>query len=282
MTRPATRGRASAFAVVRLSSLDVRLRPDHAAEMGSQLLMGEIVRVRRRDRADRWNWIENLSDGYRGWVRTWGLAPVSTAARRRWERRASGRVMRNWLDVREGPGRGALVSPLPWGARVIPGRRKGRFREVTLPDGARGWVESAGLGVGRRATPSLARRLESLMGTPYLWGGRTPAGLDCSGLVQMLLAEHGIRLPRDAADQERRSIRLRRGEKPRVGDLAFFGGGKGPAGHVGILIGGGRYAHARGQVTVNHLSPDNALHDKELGNQFRGIRRPRGRRPGAI
>src|SRR5262249_55234980 len=158
-----------AFALVRLSSLDVRRRPNHAAEMGSQLLMGETVRILRRDAADRWNQIENLSDGYRGWVRTWGLHAVTPAARRVWERRATGRPLRNWLEVREGPGRGALVSPLPWGGRVIPGRRRGRFRAVTLPDGARGWVEAAGLGVGRGSAPSLMRRLSSLMGTPYLW-----------------------------------------------------------------------------------------------------------------
>jgi len=277
-----TRGPAATFAVVRLSSLDVRLRPDHASEMGSQLLMGEVVRVLRRGPGDRWNQVQNLSDGYRGWVRTWGLEPVTPAKRRAWERRAIGRPLRAWLEVREGPGRGALVTPLPWGARVIPGRRQGRFRRVLLPDGGQGWVVASGLGVGRREVPGLEHRLADLMGVPYLWGGRTPAGLDCSGLVQLVLAEQGIRLPRDAADQERRTRRLAPGERARVGDLAFFGTPRGPASHVGVLIGGGRYAHARGRVTVNHLLPGNLLYDKALGAQFRGVRRPRRGGSGAV
>jgi gamma-D-glutamyl-L-lysine dipeptidyl-peptidase len=276
------RRRPPAFAIVRLASLDVRRRPDHAAEMGSQLLMGEVVRLLGHGPGARWYRVENLSDGYRGWVRTWGLSIVPTAGIADWRRRAKGRPARAWLEVRETPGGGALVSPLFWGGRVIPGPLRGRFRRVELPDGTQGWVESRGLDVGRRAAPPLALRVADFMGVPYLWGGRTPAGMDCSGLVQMLLAEQGVWLPRDAADQERSSRRLGPGERPRIGDLAFFGPRPGPAGHVGVVIGGGRYAHARGQVRVNHLDPGNALYDNELARQFRGIRRPKRRRPGGI
>ena len=277
-----TPGRQPALGVVTLAALDVRRRPDHAAEMGSQLLMGEGVRVLGRERGDRWLRIESLADGYRGWVRSWGLVPATPARLRTWRRRARARAVRLWLEVRAAPGRGALVSPLFWGGRVIPGRIQGKFRLLTFPDGREGWAEGSGLAVGRRGVPSLASRVADLLGVPYLWGGRTPAGMDCSGLVQMLSAEQGVRLPRDAADQERGSRKLAPGERPRIGDLAFFGPRPGPAGHVGILIGGGRYAHSRGRVTVNHMTPGNDLYDKELGAQFRGVHRPLRGRPEAI
>jgi cell wall-associated NlpC family hydrolase len=121
----------------------------------------------------------------------------------------------------------------------------------------------------------LVARVRDLLGVPYLWGGRTPAGMDCSGFVQLLLEEQGCRLPRDAADQERSSRRLGLRDRLRAGDLVFFGPARAPAAHVGVLLGGGYYAHARGMVRINSLKPDNPLYDNVLSNQFRGLRRPR-------
>jgi gamma-D-glutamyl-L-lysine dipeptidyl-peptidase len=273
--------RRPTHAVVSLAALDVRRRPGHGSEMRSQLLMGEVVRVRRRSAAGEWCLIENEADGYRGWVRAWGLVQVTARRAAVWRRLATARVTRNWIEAHAEPGRGALVSPLILGSRLIPGTTRGRFREVELPDGRRGWTEARALTVGRRRAPSLTVRVRDLLGIPYLWGGRTPAGLDCSGLVQLLLAEQGCRLPRDAADQERSTRLLGPTERVRTGDLAFFGTARGPAAHVGVLLGGGYYAHARGRVKVNSLVPGNPLYDRALSRQFRGVRRPDlGRRGG--
>ena len=273
-----TRSRPLTSGIVTLAALDVRHRPDHASEMGSQLLMGEVVRVIRRASEGRWLLVDNVADGYRGWVRAWGVLLAGPRQVAVWRRRALARVTALWVEVREGPGRGPLISPLFWGARVIGGRAQGRFRRVELPDGTRGWAESRALATGRAAAPDLMSRVRGLLGVPYLWGGRTPMGMDCSGFVQMLLAEQGQQLPRDAGDQEQCCRPLGPGRRPKPGDLAFFGPPGVPAQHVGMMIGTDLYAHARGRVRVNSLDPANQLYDRELSAQLRGVRRP-GRRP---
>jgi len=274
-----TRSRPPTSGIVTLAALDVRHRPDHASEMGSQLLMGEVVRVIRRAAKGRWLLVDNLADGYRGWVRAWGVLLAGSRHVADWRRRARARAIALWVEVREEPGRGSLVSPLFWGARVIPGRVQGRFRRVELPGGVRGWVESRALSTSQGAAPNLLSRVRGLLGVPYLWGGRTLTGMDCSGFVQMLLAEQGQRLPRDAGDQEGRCRPLGPRRRPKPGDLVFFGPRGAPALHVGMMIGVDVYAHSRGRVRVNSLDPANQLYDRELGVQFRDIRRP-GRRAG--
>jgi cell wall-associated NlpC family hydrolase len=167
------------------------------------------------------------------------------------------------------------VSPLVLGARVIPGTRRGRHRRVELPDGRRGWIECIALAAGSRARIGLIERVRGLLGVPYLWGGRTPVGMDCSAFTQLVLAEQGIAVSRDAAQQERGARRLTDGEEAEMGDLVFFGRPGGPAGHVGLVLGGGYFAHARGQVRINSLDFRNRLCDNVLISQLRGIRRPR-------
>src|SRR5262249_23980249 len=120
---------------------------------------------------------------------------------------------------------------------------------------------------------SLVERIRDLLGTPYLWGGRTPHGFDCSGLVQQLLAEQGIALPRDAHDQYL-ATRVDLGAKgPQGGDLVFFGRGRGRMQHVALVLGDGYYVHARGSVRLNSLDRGSPFYDKPLNAQIRGFGR---------
>ena len=261
-------------AVVSLAALDVRRRPEHRAELTSQLLLGEVVRVLGGRLGGQWWRVEGLADGYRGWVRGWGLVRVPAARARSWQEKAAARVAVAVAEARTGPGRGALVSPLFLNSRVIAGRRRGAHRRVELPDGRRGWVPVASLACGGEK-PALLERVISLLGVPYHWGGRTALGFDCSGFTQQVLAEQGVSLPRDAVHQLRASRWLASGEQPVPGDLIFFAAHGHPPGHVGIGLGGGYYAHCRGMVRISSLESANQLHDKELMPQSLGWARPR-------
>lgn len=260
-------------AVVSLPALDLRHEPRHAAELGSQLLLGETVRVLGESRDHGWVRVRNDADGYTGWVRGWGLVLASAARIAGWQRLARGRLALPMVLARTGPGRGASVSPLFLGNRFIAGRARGGWCPVELPDGRRGFVPADAL--AGRARPELEQRIATLYGVPYLWGGRTPAGYDCSAFVQQVLLEQGCALPRDARQQFRSSAPIRVDDNERAGDLAFFCRPGEPASHVGIALGGSFFAHSRGRISIASMDPDNPLCDKDLLPQFMGWFRPR-------
>jgi hypothetical protein len=266
----------SSLGVVCLPALDLRLRPDHRAELGSQLLLGEVVRLG----ASRKGWwrVRNEADGYSGWVRDWGFVAVPARRAAAWRRAASARVCAPITQVRARPAGGIGVGPLFFGSRVIPGEASRGWVRVELPDARCGWVERSSLCLPEDEQCSLVDRITSLLGSPYLWGGRTPAGYDCSAFVQQVLLEQGVSLPRDASEQHGRCRPLRPGEAPVPGDLAFFADRTGRIAHVGISLSGTLFAHARGRVAVASLDHGNALYDSALRPQLVGWSRPRARR----
>ncbi len=269
-------------AVVTLPALDLRIEPRHASELRSQLLLGETVTILATRGGGAWMRVRNEADGYVGWVRGWGLVPASRTRVARWKRLATARISTPLALVRTVGGRGTAgarshgpapaVSPVFFGNRVIAGRAGQGWVPVELPDGRRGRIPRSAVAGTRR--PTLEARVASLMGTPYLWGGRTPAGYDCSAFVQQVLLEQGIRVPRDAKDQCRAAVRLADGAPPRPGDLAFFRTPREAPSHVGLSLGGEYFAHCRGRVAVASLDPSNPLCDKELLPQFMGWYRP--------
>jgi cell wall-associated NlpC family hydrolase len=263
----------STHAVVSLAALDMRRRPDHRSELTSQLLLGEVVRLVEERPGGQWWRVEGLADGYCGWVRGWGLVRVPGRRARSWQAKARARVAAKVVEVRTGPGRGSLVSPLFLNSRLIAGSRRGSHRRVELPDGRRGWAPAASL-ARPGEHPALLERILSLLGTPYHWGGRTPLGFDCSGFTQQVFAEQGVQLPRDAANQLRASRRLSGPEEPHPGDLVFFAAPGRPPGHVGIGLGGGYFAHCRGAVMISSLDRGNKLCENDLADQVVGWSRP--------
>ena len=113
-----------------------------------------------------------------------------------------------------------------------------------------------------RASDEMARRAleyaREMVGRPYRYAGNTPAGFDCSGLVNYSYAKAGVRLPRDTRSQRRSTVAVP-ASRLRAGDLLFFDQEGAKASHVGLYVGGGRFVHAPstgGKVRVDSLKSD--------------------------
>jgi len=121
----------------------------------------------------------------------------------------------------------------------------------------------------------LIRQLSSAwLNAPYLWGGRTPLGVDCSGFVQVIYKLMGIDLPRDAWQQAQEGEPVKKLIEAKTGDLAFFDN-KEDIVHVGIILGKDQLIHASGKVRIDELTKKGIQSDGPLpsGSRLRAIRR---------
>ncbi len=215
----------------------LRHSPSQEAVQDNELLFGETITV--FESKDGWAWCQSAVDQYVGYVHTIAYcAPVA----------ADHRVTALSTPLLSGPDiKHATRDMLPFNAQVKVLERDNGYARIE-PDG---YVFEGHLAVLDSKAPDWVATAERFVGTPYVWGGKTHAGMDCSGLLQTALAGSGIAAPRDA-DMQEIALGTDCAKLPRQrSDIVFWNG------HVGIMLDGERLLHANSfhmQVEIEPLA----------------------------
>ena len=217
----------------------LRESPAHRSQMTSQLLFGERFGI--VDSAAGWLKIVSFFDSYTGWIdgsqvlsREWDASQkgIITCKETRW------RKPDNSVEVLM-PGSEIFNFELSTGIITIEDEEwqliDAPFEQALLPAG------------------DIIQTALMFLNVPYLWGGRTPGGIDCSGLVQTVCKIHGIKLPRDAGEQAGKGETVNFIEEAMPGDLLFFSGETDNISHVAMFIEHGKVIHASGTVKIESV-----------------------------
>ena len=274
---------AEPWGLVNVSVCNIRFISSYEAEMVSQALMGTPVKILKKDNG--WLLVQT-PDMYLGWVDSDAIAAMSVSEHDIWK--SSSRLFYTVKtgDIYSDRSMGKVISDIVDGCILeVSGTQKGGF-EVKLPDGRRGFIPAEMAILLDQLSDktflnstNLLSTAESFLGIPYLWGGTSSKGFDCSGFVKTVYFLNGIILERDASQQFQNGMRLRRGSYPdslKTGDLLFFGTarrGRARATHVGIYIGDTDFIHCSGMVRINSLDSTRVNFSRSRRDSFLGVRR---------
>lgn len=239
------------LALVRDLVADVHKKPDAGEEMITQALYGSELIIL----GEQGDWLQvKVPDGYTGWV---NRSQVLTG-REEGEVRGTGRValvMEPLVEVREKPGLGEKPRlKVPMGAQLGILEESDGWFLVRLVGNDWGWLPARAVkvfersrGIPQGTAAEVVEAARKFLGTPYLWGGVSRQGIDCSGLTYIAYFINGRQLPRDADLQFGQGRPVER-DRLQAGDLLFFNTTAEPPwpSHVGIYLGEGKFLHASG------------------------------------
>ncbi|MBK7479229.1 MAG: C40 family peptidase [Bacteroidales bacterium] len=242
----------------------LRSGPSHRSEMLSQVLFGEKYRI--IDHVGHWYRIETLFDNYRGWIDTDHLQHSAAG------QDDTGQVLNRSLPCHREDGTRMVLEA---GCEVYdPDFEKGSFRAgnctfSAAPDFNQSYLKASG---------SLADTALKFINSPYIWGGRIPSGIDCSGFVQLVYKIQGLKIPRDSRQQAEAGNSISFLEETLPGDLLLFDDESGKINHVGMLLSRGLVIHASGRVRIDIIDAQGIYKKEKKGysHKLRTIRRITG------
>jgi gamma-D-glutamyl-L-lysine dipeptidyl-peptidase len=245
------------FGICNLSIVPLRFEPSDRSEQVSQILFGEHFTI--LEKTEKWTKIEAAYDNYIGWIDN-----------------------KQFIEIEESQFLYLEQSPIVLSSDLIEYISTPNNMLIPIPlGGSLSFLENENINTlnysfdgiktcGVKSKNNLIKTAFMYLNTPYLWGGKSPFGIDCSGFTQMVYKLNGYKLLRDASQQATQGEALSFIEESEPGDLAFFDNEEGNITHVGIMMEDNYIIHASGKVRIDRLdhlgiyNVDNGRHTHKL------------------
>jgi len=239
------------FGICNISIIPLRKEKSQKSEMISQLLYGETFEI--LELSDNWSYIKMNFDNYKGWIKNNQYVEIDI---NEFNVKDESRYCLDLVEFVESSDKklktivmGSNVS----NAAILNDKFDGNFSN------------------DKKKKEEAVEIALSLINTPYLWGGRSPFGIDCSGFTQLAYKMIGINLPRDAKDQAKIGLTLSFIDESQSGDLAFFNDEEDRITHVGIILKDNNIIHASGKVRIDRLD-QTGIYNNELRTHTHKLR----------
>lgn len=270
------------FGVINLSVANLRSKPDHAAELVTQAILGTPIKVLKK--GEDGYYLVETPDNYIAWLDDDGFEFITESELVEWN--VTPKVIYtkefgfSFVDAND---KSQTVSDLVAGNLLKIIGEDSNFYLAEYPDGRKAYIKKEEAKIFNDWYNALNPTGETIlktayrfMGIPYLWGGTSAKGMDCSGFTKTVYFLNGIILQRDASQQVNTGelVEVKNGwENLQAGDLLFFGrkadgDKKERVTHVAIYIGDGDFIHAAGRVRINSLNPSKSYYSKYRDNSF--------------
>ena len=246
------------YGISNLSIVPMRNEASDQTEMVNQILFGEHFKV--LETRKKWSRIRLAHDSYEGWICNKQWIEIEEDNYKQLDKEVS-TITTDILDIISKD----FHQPIVIGS-ILPSFKSGhaifntemyQFDGLTTP--------------GFTQKDKLIENALIYLNSPYLWGGRSPLGIDCSGFTQIVYRLQGIDLPRDAYQQAEIGTTLSFIEESEPGDLAFFDDNEGKVIHVGIIMENNHIIHASGKVRIDRIDQQ-GIFNKDIGTHTHKLR----------
>jgi hypothetical protein len=243
------------YGIVQIPCIAVRKESAEQSEMTSQLLFGELFEV--LETQPGWLRVKNEYDGYEGWISRTGIGLLDEENLKKYRNYSSCIQPDSYLSLQRASGEERML--IPAGAVI--------YYEENIPlkvhCGDTYRVEKPCNNTETEISERILKTGRQFLNIPYLWGGKSTYGTDCSGLVQTVFKILGIPLARDTSEQVKQGEPLNMLPEARTGDIMFFDNEEGEIVHVGILMEPGLVLHASGLVRIDPIDHQ-GIYSREL------------------